>query len=148
MGLLGSGAESVLYRCGPAHSLTRGTQDPIVLRWPGGHPSLLPCLLQAGTAPGPGCPALHCHLCYPGLSQTSGPGQVHLMPSWSGPRNHEVAKEVGAWRCRDPQQSGRSGVCTTPRCCCPLAPLRPSRQAQPGPSCPSLKRTGPTSSFL
>ena len=55
---------------------------------------------------------------------------------------------MGAWRCRDPQQLEQSGVCKTHRRCCPLTPLRPSCQAQPGTSCPSLKRTGSTFSLL
>lgn len=59
-----------------------------------------------------------------------------------------MVEEVGAWRCRDPQQLEQSGVCKTHRRCCPLTPLRPSCQAQPGTSCPSLKRTGSTFSLL
>lgn len=59
-----------------------------------------------------------------------------------------MVEEVGAWRCRDPQQLEQSGVCKTHRRCCPLTPLRPSHQAQPGTSCPSLKRTRSTISLL
>ena len=58
-----------------------------------------------------------------------------------------MVEEVGAWRCRDPQQLEQSGVCKTHRHCCPLTPLRPSRQAQPGTSCSSLKELGPHSPF-